>query len=41
MTKMPGFARSGLSPEIVHFKHPLDSIDPALAPGDWYVKGWQ
>ncbi|KAI0347895.1 glycoside hydrolase [Trametopsis cervina] len=32
---------TGLSPEIVHFKHPLDSIDPALAPGDWYVKGWQ
>jgi hypothetical protein len=30
-----------LSPEIVHFKHPLDRVDPALAPNDWYIKGWQ
>ena len=32
---------SGLAPEIAHFKHPLDQIDPDQAPNGWYIKGWQ
>ncbi|KAI0789489.1 glycoside hydrolase [Abortiporus biennis] len=31
--------RTGLSPEIVHFRIPSDGIDGSAAPDDWYIKG--
>ncbi len=32
--------RSGLSPEIVHFRIPSDGMDVLeIAPSDWYIKG--
>ncbi|KAI0095160.1 glycoside hydrolase [Irpex rosettiformis] len=31
---------TGLAPEIAHFKHPQDHINPEEAPKGWYIKGW-
>jgi len=31
--------KTGLSPEIAHFKIPEDNVPDSLAPEDWYIKG--
>ncbi|EKM61778.1 glycoside hydrolase family 47 protein [Phanerochaete carnosa HHB-10118-sp] len=31
--------KTGLAPEIAHFRIPSDNLDETIAPDDWYIKG--